>query len=42
MLDGLLYPLEEAEYIDLEAVYWNPMMAEALSLGGKTFYAVSS
>ncbi|MHB1153335.1 MAG: hypothetical protein ACYCWE_06205 [Eubacteriales bacterium] len=42
MLDGLLYPLEQAEYIDLDAVYWNPMMADILSLGGKTYYAVSS
>lgn len=42
MLDGLLYPLEQAEYIDLDAVYWNPMMADVLSLGGKTYYAVSS
>lgn len=42
MLDGLLYPLEQTEYIDLDAVYWNPMMADVLSLGGKTYYAVSS
>lgn len=42
MLDGLLYPLEQAEYIDLDAAYWNPEMADVLSLGGKTYYAVSS
>ena len=42
MLDGLLCPLDETEYIDLDAVYWNPMMADVLSLGGKTYYAVSS
>lgn len=42
MLDGLLYPLEQAEYIDLSAPYWNPEMATSLSLGGKTYYAVPS
>lgn len=42
MLNGSLIPLEQIPYIDLEASYWNPVMAGQLSVGNKTYYAVSS
>ncbi len=42
MLNGSLIPLEDVPYIDLEASYWNPVMAHQLSSGNRTYYAVSS
>lgn len=37
--NGLLMDLNELEYVDFTKPWWNATMQEALSIGGKTFFA---
>ncbi len=42
MLENLLQPIEKIDYVDLDAVYWCPIITDALSIKGHKYLAVSS
>lgn len=40
--EGLIYPIEELQYIDLNKLYWNQLMNSALTISGKQYIAAGA
>ncbi|MHB1152926.1 MAG: hypothetical protein ACYCWE_13215 [Eubacteriales bacterium] len=40
--EGLIYTIDELKYIDLDKLYWNQLMNEALTIAGKQYIATGA
>lgn len=40
--EKLVYGINQLPYIDLDKKYWNKKLTEALSIGGKSYFAIGA